>query len=174
MQISNPNKYDIIIKCLLLGDKCVGKSSFLQKYTNNIFDNNYVPTIGYETQNFYYSYNEKIIKMQIWDIAGHEKYRSSINLYYKNTNGIILFFDLSEEDTFINIRNWIKEINKYKYTNTPIILVGNKADKQIINNKICEELAEEFECLYYKISVKNRENIDKILISMIELTQYKK
>lgn len=161
-----PENYDEILRFIFIGDKGVGKTSFLKRYVENIFDEKYDETIGSETKIGYYSYKNKFLKIYFCDISGHEKYRSLINLHCRYINYIIIIFDLCNEDSFINIRYWIKDIEKYKKNDTQLILIGNKSDKhqklQKINDNLGFALAEELGCQYIKSSVKNGENIDKI------------
>jgi small GTP-binding protein len=171
-----PEKYEKILKIVLIGDKGVGKTSFLKKYTDGIFNEKYEQTVGSEMKICYYSYNNKIIKIHFCDIAGHEKYRSLINTHCKNMSYIIVLFDVCNEDSFINIRDWMKDIEKYKKENTQMILVGNKSDQhtdlQKINDDLGYALADELGCQYIKASAKNNINVDKVFelfISGIEI-----
>lgn len=161
-----PEKYDVLLKFVLIGDKGVGKSSFLKKYTDGQFNENYEQTFGSDTKICFYTYNNKIIKIQFCEIAGHEKYRSLINTYCKNMNYVIILFDICNEDSFINIRDWLKDIDNFKKDNTQIILVGNKSDKpqnlQKINDNLGYALADDLGCQYIKASVKNNNNVDKV------------
>lgn len=159
-----PQHYDKILKIALIGDPKVGKTIFLKKYLEDIFDDDYNSTVGSDTKNFCCLYKDKNIKFQICDIAGKEKYKPSLSTFYKGINGIIVMFDVNDINSFLNIEYWFKEANKYKMQDVPIIFVGNKSD--IANNKITEEIANEFaenlNCYYTKISVKKNENLDSV------------
>jgi Ras-related protein Rab-1A len=165
-KIINTDKYDLIGKIIIIGDKNVGKTSFLKKYLLDQYDNNYISTIGPDVKNFAISNNKNTIKLQVWDTPGDNKYRKCISNFYKGIMGIIIMFDITDFDSFINIRSWVEEINKYKYDNINIILVGNKIDKDDkfheIKDNIALSLAEELECPYIKISVKNNFNLDRV------------
>jgi small GTP-binding protein len=172
---TTPKNYDLIAKFILIGNKQVGKSSFLQKYTTGEYSETYSPTIGSNIENcFLFNENtKKIIKLQIWDISGQDKYRTNINNFYKGTIGIIIMFDITNEDTFIDIRSWMEEINKYRQDdNVNIILVGNKSDSPNmsiqIKDSLAFSLATELKCDYIKISVKNDDNIDNVFSTLLD------
>jgi small GTP-binding protein len=159
-----PQRYDKILKIALVGDSKVGKTSFLKKFLDNKFSDDYNSTVGSETKNFCCSYKNKNIKFQICDIAGIEKYKPSLTTFYKGINGVIIMFDVNNIDSFINIEYWFKEVNKYKMQDVPIVFVGNKSDiiDNIISDDIGNELTESLGFPYIKISVKNNLNLDTV------------
>ena len=157
-----------------LGDKAVGKSSFIAKYMNNTFSENHVTTVGIDfiTKNYRLP-NEKEIKLFFYDTAGQEKYRSiSFNLL-KNADGILLMYDISNRLTFDNINQWKGSIREIKGDDFPIILLGNKCDLEENRNVTKEEgkkLANEHGFLFLETSCKEGTNIKEsveILISKI-------
>jgi small GTP-binding protein len=159
-----PQRYDKILKIALIGDPNVGKTSFLKKFIDKEFFDDYKPTIGSDTQNFCCSHNNKNIKFQICDMAGVEKYKPSLQTFYKGISGVIIMFDINNIDSFINIEYWFKEVSKYKMQNVPIIFIANKSDiiDGKITDEICNDLVENLGCPYIKISVKNNINLDAV------------
>ena len=103
--------YDHFFKMVLLGDSSVGKSCLLVRFADDEFNENYVSTIGVDFRFRSLRHNGKKIKLQIWDTAGQERYRTITNAYYKGADGIILVFDLFDKKTFVNIDNWLKEVD---------------------------------------------------------------
>ena len=135
---------EFLYKILLLGDAAVGKTCFLMQYTENTFQEIHMSTIGldYKLKNVQLDEN-KIYKLQIWDTAGQDRFRSITKNYYKGAHGIILLYDVTEKKTFENVRNWIKQIKEEVNDNVCIILVGNKIDK-FIEEKVTQEEGEEY------------------------------
>lgn len=89
-------EYDYFLKAVLIGDAGVGKTSFLHKFADDKFLENYLPTIGVDFKFKIFECLEKKIKLQIWDTAGQERYRSLCNIYYKGADFIMIVFDLSD------------------------------------------------------------------------------
>lgn len=159
-----PPKFDKILKIALVGDTKTGKSTLLKKYLENIFIEEYNPTVGFDNKSFCCSYQNKDIKFQICDIAGKEKFKPSLTTFYKGINGAIILFDVNDIDSFLNLDYWIKEINKYKMDDIPIVLVGNKIDlpSNKITNQIMIEYTENINCKFILTSIKENNDLDKI------------
>jgi small GTP-binding protein len=148
-------------KIILVGDSGVGKTSILKKFINNEFNEDIKCTINID----FFSKSIKIDKnlytnLKIYDTAGQEKYRALIKNYYQGTDGIILVFDLTNENSFNKLKSWINEVSD-NTEKAQIILVGNKAD--LIERKIDEETAENFakqrDMKYIETSAKEGTNI---------------
>lgn len=148
-------------KIILVGDSGVGKTSILKKFINNEFNEDIKCTINID----FFSKSIKIDKnlytnLKIYDTAGQEKYRALIKKYYQGTDGIILVFDLTNENSFNKLKSWINEVSD-NTEKAQIILVGNKAD--LIERKIDEETAENFakqrDMKYIETSAKEGTNI---------------
>ena len=120
--------YDNMFKLVLLGDSCVGKSCTLVRFADDEFDENYIATIGVDFRFRSLHHCDRKVKLQIWDTAGQERYRTITNAYYKGAEGIILVFDLFKRQTFLNLDDWLKEVEKHGKTDVEIIVIGNKLD----------------------------------------------
>ena len=107
--------------------------------------------------------------MQLWDCAGQPKFRPVINTYFKGSQGIILVYDITNESSFISIKNWIEQIRE-KETNAIIVLVGQKCD--LMNREVSEEkgkeLAEELGIEFFEVSAKNDYNIQELFDYLIQ------
>ena len=110
-----------------------------------------------------------MVKMQLWDCAGQPKFRPVINTYFKGSQGIILVYDITNESSFIAIKNWIEQIRE-KETNAIIVLVGQKCD--LMNREVSEEkgkeLAEELGIEFFEVSAKNDYNIQELFDYLIQ------
>ena len=157
---------DLVYKILLLGDSEVGKSCFLMRYADNVFVENYITTIGLDYKLKYVQLDSgQVIKVQLWDTAGQDRYRTIAKNYYKGSHGILLLYDVTKSSSFENIREWIKDIREEVYEKAIIFLIGNKIDKkdQIkIKTEEGEKLAEEFNIPFFEASAKSGENVDEI------------
>ncbi|XP_048597073.1 ras-related protein RABE1a isoform X1 [Brassica napus] len=120
--------YDYLIKLLLIGDSGVGKSCLLLRFSDGSFTTSFITTIGIDFKIRTIELDGKRIKLQIWDTAGQERFRTITTAYYRGAMGILLVYDVTDESSFNNIRNWIRNIEQHASDNVNKILVGNKAD----------------------------------------------
>jgi Ras-related protein Rab-1A len=153
---------DNVFKILIIGDSNVGKSSLLIRFSDNEYYNNYITTIGLDFRTKKININNKIIRLEIWDAAGQERFRALTKLYYRNCCGVLLVFDITDEKSFINVKNWINEFNKHcENPNVSKILIGNKCDL-ISEKKVSYEEIDKL-CLIYNlnyIETSAKENIN--------------
>ena len=159
---SNINKESYSIKIILLGDVSVGKTAIINRYIDGKFDDNYSCTINVQSRKKKISFNQDIsIEMSIWDTCGEEKFRAITRQYYRESNGILLVFDLNRNKTFLNLTKWMKEIKEVAPKDVLIALIGNKVDlKREVNKNDVENFAEENNLIYYEISAKDGINVD--------------
>jgi small GTP-binding protein len=162
---------DYLFKIIAIGDSGVGKSSLITQYVDNIFTDSYISTIGVDFKIKTIEHLGKTIKLQIWDTAGQERFRTITTSYYRGANGIIIVFDKTNKQTFLNIDKWLDEVKYHSKENVKIILIGNKSDlpdievteKEIIdfckNNNMC----------YIETSAKTGNNVDNIFEKLIGL-----
>ena len=157
------NKYsDQIFKILLLGDAGVGKSSIILRYTKNEFNASMVSSIGVDFKTKDIIVNDKKVKLQLWDTAGHERFRTITTSYYRGAHGIATVFDLSERESFEHVEKWLEEINKYAKENVMRFLIGNKSDlvdKRQVTYEEVRALANRLNIYYVETSAKNNINI---------------
>ena len=157
-------KKEILQRILLIGDSGVGKTSILEKYINNNFPENYKASKGMDYKTKIITFEDgNIIKFQIWDTSGHERFLSITKTYYKAANGFILIYDVNKEDSFINLNNWIEDIKK-ENKEAPIIIVANKIDDEghrTTKNK-WGKFWKKRELLFYECSAKSGVNVENI------------
>lgn len=140
MSIENESSdYDYVCKFALVGDSGVGKSNILSRFINGNFDDNINPTIGVDFATKIIKNNNKLLKLQIWDTAGQEKFKSITNSYYINSKAILVVFDVTRRETFTNCNDWISDIKEVIGNNIYICLVGNKIDLIESRNVSSEE-----------------------------------
>lgn len=121
-------EYDYLFKLLLIGNSSVGKSCILLRFSDNIFNDNFLPTIGVDFKIRTFDLQSKTIKMQIWDTAGQERFKTITSSYYRGAHGVILVYDITDRQSFKDLENWLLETEKHASEDIVKILVGNKND----------------------------------------------
>ena len=120
----------ISLNLILIGDGSVGKTALMKRYVNKKFDPNKAATVGVDWQIVKYTSRDKKTqcKVKIWDTAGQERFRQLTYSFFRDADGVIVTFDLTQHQTFINVRDWINSAFKYRDTALPFVLAGNKLD----------------------------------------------
>ena len=168
--MSNKNKnkssdYQYIFKLILIGNSGVGKSSILNRYMNKTFEESYKCTIGVDFLMKSIEINGKTVKLQLWDTAGQEKYKSMVESYYRGANVALVVFDITSHESFDSLPLWIENYYKNGPEQKNIILIGNKKD-MIEERQVTQEEAELFSqtnnMIYFETSAKDGDNIDYV------------
>ena len=167
-------KKEVLYKILLLGDSSVGKTCFLMRYTDNTFQEIHMSTIGldYKLKNVQLD-DGKMAKIQIWDTAGQDRFRSITKNYYKGAHGIILIYDITNKKSFENVRTWINQIKEEVSEKVSIILVGNKIDDEehrVVATDDGEKIAKELGLMFFECSAKSGVNIDSTFNELVKKT----
>lgn len=98
------------------------------RYVGNMFSTQISPTIGATFFTCKVNIGDTTVKLQVWDTAGQERFRSMAPIYYRNANGALLVFDITDYNSFLSVKNWIKELHTNVKDPLVLILVGNKMD----------------------------------------------
>jgi Ras-related protein Rab-1A len=170
------SEYDYIFKFLLIGDSGVGKSSLLLRFADDTYTESYISTIGVDFKIRTIDIDSKIIKLQIWDTAGQERFRTITNSYYRGAHGIIIVYDVTDRESYENIKIWLAEIDKYAKDDVCKLLVGNKSDlvlKREIDTSEAKEYADSLGIEYIETSAKNSINIQKPFEDLARLVRDK-
>ena len=162
-------------KFLILGESSVGKTSIIEKYVNNTFNENYLVTIGMDIRYKRIEINNCDINIVINDTAGQERFRSMTKMVYKGADGILLGFDLTNKDTFNKVNYWIGQIEDNKNKDYPISLVlfGNKCDKKeqiVVNDDDIESLKRQYNLEFFATSAKDGTNVQEAFEYLIKKT----
>lgn len=115
--------------------------------------------------------NQHLIKLHIWDTAGQERFKSLTTSYYRGSQGIIIVFDLTDIESFKNVRKWFKDIKNYANEGVKVILVGNKSDlvdQRKVENEEIEKLSHELGLIYCEASAKSIEGVEKVFVTMTQ------
>ena len=168
---------------ILIGDSNVGKTCFYTRFQNNKFQENFLSTIGIDKNIKYFKYKGEECKIILWDTAGQDRFKSLTKKYYQNANGIFLFYDVTNKESFNDVSVWMNDINdntKFEGPNgekiengknkITVYLIGNKIDKleRVISKEEAEEKASFYGIKYFEISCKLNMNIAEISSRMID------
>eukprot|EP01013_Petalomonas_cantuscygni_P038288 TRINITY_DN69367_c0_g1_i1.p2 TRINITY_DN69367_c0_g1~~TRINITY_DN69367_c0_g1_i1.p2 ORF type:complete len:204 (+),score=50.71 TRINITY_DN69367_c0_g1_i1:275-886(+) len=169
-------EYDYLFKILLIGDTGVGKSCLLLRFADESWTEHYISTIGVDFKIKTIQLDGKILKLQIWDTAGQERFRTITSSYYRGAHGIIVCYDVTDQDSFNNVKTWLKEIEKYATDDVCKLLVGNKCDlvvKKTVDYTTAKEFAEKLGIPFIETSAKNATNVEKAFLKMAEIIKKK-
>ena len=119
-------------------------------------------TIGVDFKTKYLDIDGNKVKLQIWDTAGQEKFRSITKAYYRGAHGILVVFDISRRDTFNQTRMWIDSIKDASTDSIDVILIGNKCDlERAVTREEAEDLAAQYKIKYFETSAKDNTNVEE-------------
>lgn len=164
----NP-EYDYLFKLLLIGDSGVGKSCLLLRFADDTYTESYISTIGVDFKIRTIQMDGKVIKLQIWDTAGQERFRTITSSYYRGAHGIIVVYDVTDQVSFNNVKQWMQEIQRYACDSVCRLLVGNKSDlveKKMVDTNTAKEYSESMGVPFLETSAKNSVNVEQAFMTM--------
>jgi len=164
----NP-EYDYLFKLLLIGDSGVGKSCLLLRFADDTYTESYISTIGVDFKIRTIELEGKKIKLQIWDTAGQERFRTITSSYYRGAHGIIVVYDVTDQVSFGNVKQWLQEIDRYACESVNKLLVGNKCDlttKKVVDYNTAKEFADGLGITMLETSAKNATNVEESFMAM--------
>ncbi|GLT89842.1 hypothetical protein SLE2022_078060 [Rubroshorea leprosula] len=162
--------FDYLTKLLLIGDSGVGKTCLTLRFSGEPFQTSFLSTIGIDYKTKIIELDGKRIKLQIWDTAGQERFLSLTRNYYAGARGILLVYDVTDESSFNNIRQWMEDIEVNGPDDVNKILVGNKADKdeskRAVSTSRGQALADEYGIKFFETSAKTNFNVEQVFFSI--------
>ena len=163
--------YDYLFKILLIGDSGVGKSCLLLRFMDETYTDSYISTIGVDFRIRSIEVDGKHIKLQIWDTAGQERFRTITSSYYRGANGIIVVYDITDKESFENIKQWLQEIERYASDSVIALLIGNKSDLKE-NRQVSRHTAQEFSQYnnmdFLETSAKENKNVGNFFVRIAQ------
>merc|ERR1712216_116729 len=162
-------EYDYLFKLLLIGDSGVGKSCLLLRFADDTYTESYISTIGVDFKIRTVDLDGKTIKLQIWDAAGEERFRTITSSYHRGAHGIIVVYDVTDMDSFNNVKQWLNEIDRYASESVNKLLVGNKSDltaKKQVDTQTAKAFADEIGIPFLETSAKNSTNVEQAFMTM--------
>ncbi|MFX1329910.1 MAG: Rab family GTPase [Promethearchaeota archaeon] len=166
--------FDYVFKIIIIGPPAVGKSSLIRRFVEDKFSLNYKFTLGVDFHSKKIEYESgKTAKLTLWDIGGQDRFKSLQQSFYKGTQGAIVVFDLSRDQTYPKMKEWVSDMNQIIKIKVPIVIIGNKSDLvpeigEVIDRNRPKKYAETQNSIYLETSAKTGDNVEK---TFIELTQ---
>jgi len=161
--------YDYLFKLLLIGDSGVGKTCLLFRFAEDSFNNSFISTIGIDFKIRTIELDGKKIKLQIWDTAGQERFRTITTAYYRGAMGILLVYDITNEKSFDNIKNWIRNIEEHASADVEKMVLGNKCDmndRRQVSKERGAQLAIEYGIKFMETSAKANINVEDAFFTL--------
>ncbi|KAK5648723.1 hypothetical protein RI129_003615 [Pyrocoelia pectoralis] len=166
----------IVAKALILGDQGVGKTSLVLRYLEHEINGTVAPTVGASFFPCSISIGDTLVKLQIWDTAGQERFKSMAPLFYRNSNAALLVFDLTRYESFLNVKEWIVELNRN--IDEPIVafIVGSKTDlfkERQVSKDEAVKYSNHIGAKYYECSALYNQRVEEVFhnvaLEMIKL-----
>ena len=157
----------LTLKIPVIGDSGAGKSSLLLRFTDDMFDPEQTATIGVDFK----SRTFKGAKLSIWDTAGQERFRTLTPSFYRNAEGVIVVYDVTNRSSFLHLDNWLNELEIYATKpNLVKMLIGNKIDKEerTISTAEGKEFARKHSMLFIEASAKTKEGVQTAFEELVD------
>ena len=157
--------FHYLLKYVVIGDSGIGKSNIVLRYINNTFSEEFKTTVGVEFGAKNIEVNNNIYRIQIWDTAGQENFRSIARAYYKNSVCACIVYDITNRSSFQSIQSWIDDCSKQTSKTVLLLLIGNKSDLKDMREVQYEEgekFAKLHNMIFLETSAKTGENISSI------------
>lgn len=172
MNNTTDQHFDYMFKILIIGNSSVGKTSFLFRYADDSFTSAFVSTVGIDFKVKTVIRREKRMKLQIWDTAGQERYRTITTAYYRGAMGFILMYDVTNEESFNSVQDWVTQIKTYSWDNAQVILVGNKSDmeaERVVTYDRGKQLADQLGLEFFETSAKENINVKNVFERLVDI-----
>jgi len=164
--------YEYLFKYIIIGDTGVGKSCLLLQFTDKRFQPVHDLTIGVEFGARNISINNKTIKLQIWETAGQESFRSITRSYYRGAAGALLVYDITRRETFHHLSSWLEDAKKHSNSTMTIMLIGNKSDldgRRAVTYNEGENFAKQHDLIFLETSAKTDDNVEEAFKKTAEI-----
>ncbi|XP_041352060.1 ras-related protein Rab-21-like [Gigantopelta aegis] len=156
-------------KVVLLGEGCVGKTSLVLRYVENKFNDKHITTLQASFLNKKLNIGGKRVSLSIWDTAGQERFHALGPIYYRDSNGAILVYDITDEDSFVKVKNWVKELRRMLGNDVSLCIAGNKTDlekERHVPVADAEEYAASVNAQHFHTSAKLNKGIEEMFLDL--------
>ncbi|KAG5883935.1 hypothetical protein JTB14_003757 [Gonioctena quinquepunctata] len=158
-------------KVVLLGEGCVGKTSLVLRYVEDKFNSKHISTVQASFLNKKLNLDGTRVNLSIWDTAGQEKFHALGPIYYRSSNGAVLVYDITDEDSFQKVKSWVKELRKMLGTEISLVIVGNKCDlekNRHVNLEEAESYAEKVKAIHFQTSAKLNQGVEDMFLVLTQ------
>ncbi|XP_061770392.1 ras-related protein Rab-21 [Nerophis ophidion] len=156
-------------KVVLLGEGCVGKTSMVLRYCENKFNDKHITTLQASFLNKKLNITGKRVNLAIWDTAGQERFHALGPIYYRDSNGAVLVYDVTDEESFQKVKSWVKELRKMLGNDICLCIVGNKIDldkDRNVSTEDAESYATSVGAKHYQTSAKLNQGIEELFLDL--------
>jgi len=163
--MSSGNRYKVV----LLGEGRVGKTSILLRYTRGEYNDKQVSTLQASYLDKAARVNGDEVVLSIWDTAGQERFHALGPIYYRDADGALLVYDITDQSSFEKVRTWIKELRKIVGPNIHITIAGNKCDLEkhrSVNALEAQKLADSVGAVHVLTSAKTDKNLEEVFTKL--------
>ncbi len=164
------SKYDYLFEIIIMGYSSAGKQDFILRFTDDSFTENYLTTLGFDLRIKTINFENKLVKLHIYDRAKEEIYRNIAKAYYKGADGLILMYNVTERNSFQGVRNWINQIEAQGDKSVKKVLVGHicDEDKRVVTKEEGKKLAEEYNIGFFESSARNNTNVSEVFNYLVK------
>jgi len=163
--------HDHLVKLFFLGASEVGKSSLVMRFCEDRFEDNFMVTIGVDCKSKYIDRSGWRLKLQVWDTAGHERFRTITPAYYRGAMGVIITYDVTSRESFDHVEFWVQQLNEHGDASVQRVLVGNKtdlADARKVTTEEGELLASKFGMAFFETSARTGERVEDTFLNITD------
>jgi len=156
-------------KIVLLGEGCVGKTSLCLRYVQNAFNDKHLSTIQASFLTKRLNVDNKRVGLAIWDTAGQERFHALGPIYYRDANGALLVYDITDRDSFLKVQTWVKELRKMLGKEVTLAIAGNKCDlerSRVVSIEEADQYAESVGAKHYSTSAKLNKGLEELFLDM--------
>eukprot|EP01101_Sappina_pedata_P009959 TRINITY_DN615_c0_g3_i1.p1 TRINITY_DN615_c0_g3~~TRINITY_DN615_c0_g3_i1.p1 ORF type:complete len:189 (-),score=71.43 TRINITY_DN615_c0_g3_i1:38-604(-) len=162
--------YDRLFRIKLVGDRGVGKTCLLHRFIGNAYAESYSWTIGVDFKDRTIELDTKRIKLQIWDAPTTDRFKYTDNTYYRGAHGFIIVYDVTDQTSFSNVKQWLQEIERYGCESANKMIIGNKCDstsQREVDFNAAREFSDTLGIPHFETSAKNSTNVEQAIIAMV-------
>ena len=159
-----PSEFMAQCKVVLLGSSNAGKTSILRRLVYDKFSENVSPTLGSSLSTFDAKTGDSVVRLNVWDTAGQENYRSLAKVYYRDANVALVVFDVTSKESFSDVDFWLSELDSSESNGYIVVIVANKIDceNRVITSDMGKALSERAGAVYAETSAKTSEGIKEL------------
>ncbi|XP_066139680.1 ras-related protein Rab-21 [Euwallacea fornicatus] len=167
--MANSSSGGLSFKVVLLGEGCVGKTSLVLRYVDDKFNSKHISTVQASFLNKKLNIEGRRVTLAIWDTAGQEKFHALGPIYYRSSNGAVLVYDITDQDSFQKVKTWVKELRKMLGRDVCLTIIGNKIDLEkdrVVSIEEAEEYATKVGATHFFTSAKLNQGVEEMFLSL--------